>query len=107
MEPVQFVEQTNGYHHLTRTKAAKTYGPWEVDFTKLRVRMAGETATTVVTGEGLGPDLRVPVPFVLPDTPIHPRDLTRSMSPARRSPRSQSRERRSPCSQPSGATRSP
>jgi hypothetical protein len=64
-EPFQFAEQTNGYQHLTETKATKTDTPWQVDFTKLRVRMLGEAGTTVVTGLGLGPDLRVPVPFVL------------------------------------------
>ena len=29
------------------------------------MRMLGAPATTVVTGQGLGPDLRVPVPFVM------------------------------------------
>jgi hypothetical protein len=36
-----------------------------VNFPKLRVHVLGEPGTTVVTGEGLGPDLRVPVPFVM------------------------------------------
>ena len=30
-----------------------------------RVRMLGAAETTVVTGQGLGPDLRVAVPFVM------------------------------------------
>jgi hypothetical protein len=65
LEPFQFAEQTNGYQHLTGTKSAKADREWQVDFMKLRVRMIGESGTTVVTGEGLGPDLRVAVPFVL------------------------------------------
>jgi hypothetical protein len=65
LEPFQFEERTNGYQHLTETRAAKTDVPWQVDFTGLRIRMLGEVETTVVTGLGLGPDLRVPVPFVL------------------------------------------
>jgi hypothetical protein len=64
-EPFRFEEQANGYQHLTGAKAAKTDAPWQVEFTGMRVRMIGEAGTTVVTGQGLGPDLRVPVPFVL------------------------------------------
>jgi hypothetical protein len=65
LEPFQFPEKTNGYQHLIGTKGATIDAAWQVDFTKLRVRMIGESGTTVVTGEGLGPDLRVPVSFVL------------------------------------------
>ncbi len=38
---------------------------FEVPQRNLRVRMAGVEGTTLVTGEGLGPDLTVPVPFVM------------------------------------------
>ena len=31
----------------------------------MHLRMLGAAGTTVVTGNGLGPDLRVPVPFVM------------------------------------------
>jgi hypothetical protein len=64
-DPFEFSERTNGYQHLRDTKATQTSAPWQAAFTGLRVLMLGAPATTVVTGEGLGPDLRVPVPFVL------------------------------------------
>jgi hypothetical protein len=38
---------------------------FEVPRRNLRVWMAGVEGTTLVTGEGLGPDLTVPVPFVM------------------------------------------
>ena len=63
--PWQLTPQQNGYQHLTGTSVVSTDGPWQVSFSNLRVRMLGNRATTVVTGEGLGPDLRVAVPFVM------------------------------------------
>ena len=48
------------------------YGPeavlvedFEIPARSLEVRMLGQADTTVVAGEGLGPDLLVPVPFVM------------------------------------------
>ena len=38
---------------------------FEVPYRSLRVTMLPEAGTTVVTGEGLGPDLTKPVPYVL------------------------------------------
>lgn len=59
----------NGYQHLTAARAAATSDDWLVDFAQqgsnLRLRMIGFAGTTVVSGQGLGPDLRVPVPFVM------------------------------------------
>jgi hypothetical protein len=59
----------NGYQHLTESAAAATAEPWEITFTQvganLRVHMLGAPGTNVVVGKGLGPDLRVPVPFVM------------------------------------------
>jgi hypothetical protein len=65
LEPFQFPERTNGYQHLTKRKSATVAADWSADFTGVRVHVLGADGTTVVTGEGLGPDLRVPVPFVL------------------------------------------
>ncbi len=59
----------DGYQHLTATRGAVVSDEWQADFlnegSKLRLRMLGFAGTTVVTGDGLGPDLRVPVPFVM------------------------------------------
>jgi len=59
----------DGYQHLTKTRSAVVNGDWDADFvhekSSLRLRMVGAAGTTVVTGEGLGPDLRVPLPFVM------------------------------------------
>jgi hypothetical protein len=61
--------QANGYQHLTEAKASVTGDEWLATFgqakASTRVRMMGAAETTVVTGQGLGPDLRVPVPFVM------------------------------------------
>ena len=38
---------------------------FEVEPRGLRLRMLGETGTTVVLGEGLGPDIKKPIPFAL------------------------------------------
>jgi oligo-alginate lyase len=65
LEPFQFPERTNGYQHLTKTKSVHTDAAWQADFTGMRVHVLGSDGTQVVTGEGLGPDLRVPAPFVL------------------------------------------
>ena len=69
LEPYTKLPAANGYQHLTKTRAAAVAGDWQVDFTQpgsnLRVHMLGSDGTTVVIGQGLGPDLRVPVPFVM------------------------------------------
>jgi hypothetical protein len=63
--PYTKLPQSDGYQHLTNTKAAVTAADWRVSFGPERVWMLGAPETTVVTGQGLGPDLRVPVPFVM------------------------------------------
>ena len=69
LEPYAGLPQRNGYQHLTGTQGAATGEAWRADFMQepggMGVWMLGTPATTVVTGEGLGPDLRVPVPFVM------------------------------------------
>jgi hypothetical protein len=61
--------QENGYRHLTEARAAETGEAWQTTFaqpaSKLRLTMLAAPGTTVVEGEGLGPDLRVPVPFAM------------------------------------------
>jgi hypothetical protein len=61
--------QASGYQHLTGGRAVPLDEGWQVVFEQtnanMRVRMLGADGTTVVTGKGLGPDLRVPVPFVM------------------------------------------
>jgi hypothetical protein len=66
--PLQAFEITpnqNGFQHLTATKGAPVDIDWQIDFTGLKLHMLGSAGTTVVTGLGLGPDLRVPVPFAM------------------------------------------
>jgi hypothetical protein len=62
-------QQANGYQHLTGLTGGPADGPWHMAFRQgdsgLSVRMLAVRETEVVTGEGLGPDLRVPVPFVM------------------------------------------
>ena len=69
LAPFSGLPKENGYQHLTGAAAADTADPWSVTFEQksshLRVRMLGAPGTEVVTGNGLGPDLRVPVPFVM------------------------------------------
>ena len=69
LEPYLGLPQANGYQHLTQARAAEIGDEWMLTFAQekgnLRVRMLGAPQTTVVTGKGLGPDLRVPVPFVM------------------------------------------
>jgi hypothetical protein len=69
LEPYAALPLDNGYQHLTNTRAGRTEGSWNTDFmqpgSNLRVHMLGAEGTTVVLGQGLGPDLRVPVPFVM------------------------------------------
>jgi hypothetical protein len=61
--------EANGYQHLTEAKAAVTANEWLATFAQAnastRLHMMGAAETTVVMGQGLGPDLRVPVPFVM------------------------------------------
>ncbi|MBI5280041.1 MAG: heparinase II/III family protein [Candidatus Solibacter usitatus] len=60
---------TTGYQHLANPRAVLTAGAWDALFMQktsgLRLHMLGGSGTTVVSGEGLGPDLTVPVPFVM------------------------------------------
>lgn len=69
LQPYSALPKENGYQHLTGARGAATADAWSAVFTQdsahLRLRMLGEAGTEVVTGEGLGPDLRVPVPFVM------------------------------------------
>jgi oligo-alginate lyase len=65
VEPYTKLPAANGYQHLTNARAAVTSGDWKVSFGPERVWMRGAPGTTVVTGEGLGPDLQTPVPFVM------------------------------------------
>lgn len=65
LQPGPEFPQTNGYQHLTNQKFTKLDTAWRVDFTGLRLHMLPAPETTVVLGQGLGPDLRVPVPFAL------------------------------------------
>jgi hypothetical protein len=69
LEPYASLPKTNGYQHLTGARAAATAEDWQAAFVRqgsnLWVTMLGAPETTVVTGQGLGPDLRVPVPFVM------------------------------------------
>jgi len=68
-KPYIGIPQANGYQHLTNARAVPIDEEWRVNFEQpnanMRVRMLGVRDTTVVTGVGLGPDLRVPVPFVM------------------------------------------
>jgi hypothetical protein len=61
--------RNNGYQHLTGTAAAHTSEAWQAAFAQpeanLRLYMLGGPDTTIVLGQGLGPDLRVPVPFAM------------------------------------------
>ncbi len=66
-KPYAGLPRTDGYQHLTNNVAAETSAPWSATFAQpgsnLKLNMLGQTDTTVVSGQGLGPDLRVPVPF--------------------------------------------
>ena len=69
LTPFTGLPRDNGYQHLTQAKSTVTGEAWDANFTQpganLRLEMLGAPDTRVVTGEGLGPDLRVPVPFTL------------------------------------------
>lgn len=69
LAPYADLPKSNGYQHLADPRAAVTAEDWDATFTQkdsaLRLRMLGETGTTVVLGTGLGSDLAVPVPFAL------------------------------------------
>jgi len=69
LKPYAGLPQTDGYQHLTDDLATETPEVWSATFSQpgsnLKLNMLGEQGTTVVTGRGLGPDLRVPVPFVM------------------------------------------
>jgi hypothetical protein len=55
----------NGYQHLSAGGAVTTPAPWEVAFEHFQLYMLGGESTTMITGQALGPDLRVPLPFVM------------------------------------------
>ncbi len=67
--PFDGLPHQSGYQHLTHTSSAVTGEPWSATFAqepaRLQVEMLGAPESRIVTGEGLGPDLRVPVPFVM------------------------------------------
>ena len=69
LKPYLGIPQSNGYEHLTQARAADIGDEWMLTFAQersnLRLRMLGAPGTTVVTGKGLGPDLREPVPFAM------------------------------------------
>jgi hypothetical protein len=69
LEPYTALPHDRGYQHLTGTAAARTADAWQVTFAQpnanLRLYMVAAPDTTVVLGQGLGPDLRAPVPFVM------------------------------------------
>jgi hypothetical protein len=68
-QPYAELPKQYGYQHLSDARAASTGDAWQAVFTQeganLKLWMLGAPGTTVVTGRGLGPDLRVPVPFVM------------------------------------------
>ncbi len=55
----------NGYQHLTAAGAVTTQAPWEIAFDHFQIYMLGGDLTTMITGQALGPDLRVPLPFFM------------------------------------------
>ena len=67
--PFAGLPQANGYQHLSHTMSAVTGGELSIEFAQpganLRLEVLGSKDSRIVTGEGLGPDLRVPVPFVM------------------------------------------
>jgi hypothetical protein len=67
--PFAGLPEGNGYQHLSRTLSGVTGDEWSAEFaqpgSKVLVEMLGRKDSRIVTGEGLGPDLRVPVPFVM------------------------------------------
>jgi hypothetical protein len=69
LQPYSELPKTNGYQHLTKTVATSSGEPWQTTFAQpgsnLRLYMLSAPETRVVSGEGLGPDLRFPVPFVM------------------------------------------
>src|SRR5262249_23797418 len=68
LKPYTALPQTGGYQHLTNDAAVETNGPWSMTFSqpdsKLNLFMLESQGTAIGLGQGLGPDLRVPVPFV-------------------------------------------
>ena len=69
LQPFAGLTHENGYQHLTETRSTTTGDTWNLSFSQpgcnLRLEMLGAPDSRIVTGEGLGPDLRVPVPFVM------------------------------------------
>jgi len=69
LTPFAGLAAQNGYQHLTQAKSASTGDMWNASFSQsgssLRLEMLGAPGSRIVAGEGLGPDLRVPVPFVM------------------------------------------
>jgi len=67
--PFSGLPGANGYQHLTETRTAITGDPWTARFAQpgadLVLEMLGSPESRIVTGDGLGPDLQVPVPFVM------------------------------------------
>ncbi len=69
LEPFAGLPAQNGYQHLTGLQSGLTAAAWHAAFSQpgatVTLDMAAAPDTRVVTGEGLGPDLRMPVPFVM------------------------------------------
>jgi hypothetical protein len=65
LTPYTALPHANGYQHLDRTQSAVTGSSWVANFSNLSLAMLGAPGTRLVTGEGLGPNLQVPVPFVM------------------------------------------
>jgi hypothetical protein len=67
--PFTGLPQLNGYQHLINLRSTVTGERWDASFAQpeanLQLEMVGAPNTRIVAGEGLGPDLQVPVPFVM------------------------------------------
>ncbi len=69
LTPFAELPRQNGYQHLTETRSAVSSDDWNARFTlpgsNLELEMLGSPESRIVAGVGLGPDLRVTVPFVM------------------------------------------
>lgn len=69
LTPFAGLPQSNGYQHLTGTLSATRDTDWQASFQQsaatLSLRMLGAPGSRIITGQGLGPDLREPVSFLL------------------------------------------
>ncbi len=75
LQPWSSFTQTSGYQHLTNNKSAIANGMWQAEFHvaattsagagNMHLVMVAEPNTRVITGDGPGPDLRIPAPYVI------------------------------------------